>query len=113
MVKNAIVELGNSIINGIQSVFEYLFIPDDNNLFNDFKDLFYQKFGFVFQIIDIVNELTSVKFGDSLPDFSVTLKSDFFGDLKGKTFQFIDFSMYKSTILFIHRKINKLESFSF
>lgn len=113
LVKNAIIDLGNTIINGIKNVFEYLFIPDDNTLFNDFTDLFNQKFGFVSQIIDIANELTSIKLGDSLPNFSVTLKSDFFGSLKGKSFQFIDFSMYEQYRTFIHSIIVVITDFFF
>lgn len=92
-IVGAITNLGQSIINGIKSVIEFLFIPS-NNLFNDVEVLFKEKFGFVYQVISIGEDLKNIEFGTDTPHFSITLY--------GKTFDFIDFSFYDKYRSFIH-----------
>lgn len=85
LVKDSITNLGVTIVNGIKGVFEYLFVPSDN-LFDDVETLFKQKFGFIYQIIDLLEELKSLVFGTGMPSFDITLY--------GKKMTFVDFSMY-------------------
>ena len=97
LVKDAIVgaltNLGETIINGLQNVIEFLFVPSDN-LFNDVEDLFKEKFAFVYQVISIGEDLKEIEFGTDTPHFSITLY--------GKTVDFIDFSFYDKYRTFIH-----------
>ena len=103
MVKNSIVDLGNSIINGIQSINEYLFVPSDN-LFDDVQQMFNSKFGFVNQVIDIVKSFT---FSDSnsKPIFKITLY--------GQTMNFVDFSIFDDYRLYIHNIIVVIAYFKY
>ena len=92
-IVNALSNLGQTIINGFQSVIEFLFVPSDN-LFNDVENMFKEKFGFVYQIISIGEDLKDIEFGTDTPHFSITLY--------GKTVDFINFSLYDRYRSFIH-----------
>lgn len=108
LVKDAIVgaltNLGQTVINGIKSVIEFLFVPSDN-LFNDVEDMFKEKFGFVYQIISIGEDLKDIEFGTDTPHFSITLY--------GKTVDFIDFSLYDRYRTFIHNITLAIAYFGF
>ena len=119
MVKNAVNDLGqvllngvDLIVNGLKSVLELFFVPS-NNLFDDFTDLLQERFGFVYQVIELVQELKAIEFDNAKPSFTVKLNSNFFGSLKGQEFEIIDFSMYAQYRTFIHSIIVVITDFFF
>jgi hypothetical protein len=81
--------LPTAIINGLKE----LFIPDED-FFDEFVDLFNEKFGFVSQIIDLGRHLFDMDYSGSPPDVEITFY--------GVTFNFIDFSIYNQYRLWIH-----------
>lgn len=85
-----------STVDLFKTLFEFLFVPSDN-LFDDVRTMFDEKFGFVSQIIEFGQEFINVEFQTDTPHFSVKLY--------GKEYDFIDFSFYDKYKNFIHNII--------
>lgn len=65
-IKGFFIDLGNTILDGLK----FLFVPSDN-LFLDLIDLIHEKFGFIFQILEIGDFIINYDFKESPPDATV------------------------------------------
>lgn len=88
----AINNIADSILNGLKNLLEFLFVPSDN-IFDDLKDLFYDRFSILFDVGLIVKEICDVTFYTGTPHFTITIY--------GKTYEIIDFSYFDNYRFFI------------
>ncbi len=118
---NSIANLPEKIANAISGFFidlkdglleglKYLFIPDENP-FEGTISLLHEKFGFVFQIIDITNFLLTYNFNEAPPDLSFSFPEDYRGNtrfnsfLSGLDFELLDWSVVEPYRNFIRNLI--------
>ena len=74
-IANALNSMWNSIKNIPQAIsdkLEYLFVPSGDK-FDELKDKFDEKFGFVSQIIDLGEVIINATFGGVKPESNITL----------------------------------------
>lgn len=86
-------DLKDGLIEGIK----FLFVPS-NNIFDEFVEFIRNKFGFVFQIIEIKDFLLEFDFSDTPPDLSFDFSgysgsSRFIQFLSGFKFELLDWSV--------------------
>lgn len=96
-IANAISGFFDNLLNGIIEGLKFLFVPSDN-LFDDLVELIKNKFGFVFQIIEIGDFLLNFDFSDTPPDLSFDFSnyngsSRFIQFLNGFKFELLDWSV--------------------
>ena len=72
---------------------EYLFVPSGDK-FDELKDKFDEKFGFVGQIIDLGQTIINATFGGSKPNSNITIY--------GGTYTIIDWDIYDNYRTYIH-----------
>lgn len=70
-LKDGLISALESVKQGILDGLKLLFVPTDDNKWNDLVDLLHEKFGFVFQIIDLSDFILHYNFSESPPDFSM------------------------------------------
>ncbi len=121
---NSIANLPEKIANAISGFFidlkdglleglKYLFIPDENP-FEGTISLLHEKFGFVFQIIDITNFLLTYNFNEAPPDLSFSFPEDYRGNtrfnsfLSGLDFELLDWSVVEPYRNFIRNLIARI-----
>ena len=95
-VANALNNMWNSIKNIPQAIsdkLEYLFVPSGDK-FNELKDKFDEKFGFIGQIMDLGEVIINATFGGSKPESNITLY--------GGTYTIIDWDIYDDYRPYIH-----------
>lgn len=81
------------IVDALKNLFVMLFVPDDDGILSEIKDIITTKFGFFSQFISFGDTLISSNFGEEPKSFSFTLY--------GNTWNLIDWSLvapYRSTI---------------
>lgn len=81
------------IVDVLKNLFVTLFVPDDDGILSEIKDIITTKFGFFSQFISFGDTLISSNFGEEPKSFSFTLY--------GNTWNLIDWSLvapYRSTI---------------
>ena len=81
------------IVDALKNLFVTLFVPDDDGILSEIKDIITTKFGFFSQFISFGDTLISSNFGEEPKSFSFTLY--------GNTWNLIDWSLvapYRSTI---------------
>lgn len=89
------------IVDALKNLFVTLFVPDDDGILSEIKDIITTKFGFFSQFISFGDTLISSNFGEEPKSFSFTLY--------GNTWNLIDWSLvapYRSTIRTITIIIN-------
>lgn len=82
-----------NIPQAIADKLEYLFVPSGDK-FDELKDKFDEKFGFVGQIIDLGETIINATFGGSKPNSNITLY--------GGTYTIIDWDIYDNYRTYIH-----------
>lgn len=86
-VIDVIVGIPQAILDGFMNLLEFLFKPDaSSNLTHEVKYLLEEKFGFLFQIGDLIRSIMDIDFYSGTPKFEITYK--------GITYQIIDFAIF-------------------
>ena len=97
----SVVTAVNGIPSSIQDILEYLFIPQNNNYFQDIIDTINSKFGFINQFIELGDVLVnnSESFTNTPPNFTIEFEdNDIFGDL---SFDLIDWSKISDYVSYV------------
>lgn len=109
-IAGAISGFFDNLLNGIIEGLKFLFIPDDNP-FEGTISLVREKFGFIFQIIDIADFLLTYNFNEAPPDLSFSFPEDYLGNtrfnsfLAGLDFELLDWSVVEPYRNFIRNLI--------
>ena len=116
-IANAISGFFDNLLNGIIEGLKFLFVPSDN-LFDDLVELIKNKFGFVFQIIEIGDFLLNFDFSDTPPDLSFDFSnyngsSRFIQFLDGFKFELLDWSVINPYRGFIRGLISAITWYFF
>lgn len=96
--------------DGLLEGLKYLFVPDENP-FDGTISLIHEKFGFIFQIIDIADFLLTYDFNEAPPDLSFSFPEDYRGNtrfnsfLSGLDFELLDWSVIEPYRNFIRNLI--------
>lgn len=91
-IVDGLTTLGNFIVDGIKGILEFLFVPSEN-LFDDIVDVINSKFGIFSQVIEIAKSLT-FDYNNDTPKFTITWH--------GKEMPILDFSFFSQYKTFIH-----------
>lgn len=84
-IANAISGFFTTLKDGIIDGLKFLFIPSEN-LFDNLKDKFFSKFGFISQLSSLVYDLRSITYDDKPPENKITLY--------GVTVNFVNWEFY-------------------
>ena len=97
----SVVTAVNGIPSSIQDILEYLFIPQNDDYFQDIIDTINSKFGFINQFIELGDVLVnnSESFTNTPPNFTIEFEdNDIFGDL---SFDLIDWSKISDYVSYV------------
>lgn len=116
-IANAISGFFTDLKDGLLEGIKFLFVPSDN-LFDDLVELIKNKFGFVFQIIEIGDFLLNFDFSDTPPDLSFDFSnyngsSRFIQFLDGFKFELLDWSVINPYRGFIRGLISAITWYFF
>lgn len=117
-IADSLSSLFDFLLTGIIEGFKMLFIPSENP-FQGLIDILHEKFGFIFQIFDLVNlTFDSSLFTDMPPDLSFTFSADenssrLISFLDGFRFELIDWSVVEPYRNFIRNLIAGITWFFF
>ena len=91
-IVDGLTSLGNFIVDGIKGIFELLFVPSDN-LFDDISDIIKSKFGIFNQVLDIAGSLYFNESND-VSSFTMTWNN--------KKLSIVDFSFFSDYRSLVH-----------
>lgn len=104
---NKVLSIPELIIQGLQNILEFLFVPGENS-FTEIQGIIEEKFAFIYQIKDLVEILLqtqpNARILDSAPQFEI--------EYKGTKYTIIDFSMFEQYRTFIRNLTSFIMIFS-